>query len=93
MDNIHTHIHTHAHAHAHTYTQLHITKVFLESSVYYQQCEGKGYHSTCRINGFMYFFKKKYCMTNLNVYHRHKNWWDSYQCYLIAICQASLQTK
>lgn len=37
---------------------LHFTRVFLESSVYYWECEGQGYHSAHRINGFMYILEK-----------------------------------
>lgn len=37
---------------------LHFTRVFLESSVYYWECEGQGYHSAHRINGLMYVLEK-----------------------------------
>lgn len=42
----------------HNTLNLHFTRVFLESSVYYWECEGQGYHSAHRIYGFMYLLEK-----------------------------------
>lgn len=69
---------------------LHFTRVFLESSVYYWECEGQGYHSAHRINGLMYVLEKNNVwliwmyITGINIGGVGERNKGNYQCHLVA---------